>query len=93
MGQIEDNGYTIKDDGTIVRNKIENLKKKIVEKETESVKKESAGLAELIVSFLFPLIGVICYFIRKNKVDNASAYLYSALGGFVLSFILSVIIG
>ena len=51
-------------------------------------KTEKAGVFALICSFLFPLVGIICYFVNKKDVENASAYLYAALGGFVLGFIL-----
>lgn len=93
MGQFEEKGFAIKEDGTIVRNssKVDNFKKKIVERGMEPENRNSAGLAELIISFLFPIIGVICYFFRRNKVDNAKAYLYSALGGFIFSLILNLI--
>lgn len=51
---------------------------------------ERAGVIALIFSFLFPIIGIICYFVNKDKVENASAYLYSALGGFILGLILNI---
>lgn len=49
---------------------------------------EKAGVVALIFSFLFPLVGIICYFVNKKEVENASAYLWAALGGFVLGMIL-----
>ena len=49
---------------------------------------ERAGVFALICSFLFPFVGIICYFVNKKEVENASAYLYSALGGFILGIIL-----
>lgn len=39
-------------------------------------KSEKAGVFALICSFLIPLIGIICYFVNKNKVENASSYLF-----------------
>ena len=50
-----------------------------------------AGTIALICSFLFPIVGVICYFVNKDKVENASAYLYCALGGFAIGVLLRVI--
>lgn len=50
-------------------------------------KTERAGTMALIFSFLIPLVGIICYFSNKKEVENASAYLYAALGGFVLGMI------
>ena len=34
------------------------------------------------------LVGIICYFSNKKEVENTSAYLWAALGGFVLGFIM-----
>lgn len=51
-------------------------------------KTEKAGVVALIFSFLFPLVGIICYFVNKKEVENASAYLWAALGGFVLGIML-----
>lgn len=54
-------------------------------------KTEKAGVVALIFSFLIPLIGIICYFSNKKEVENASAYLWAALGGFVLGMLLRVV--
>ena len=51
-------------------------------------KTEKAGVVALIFSFLFLLFWIICYFVNKKEVENASAYLWAALGGFVLGMIL-----
>lgn len=53
-------------------------------------KTKKAGVAALIFSFLIPLLGVVFYFNNKQKVENASAYLWAALGGFVLGVILNM---
>ena len=39
---------------------------------------EKAGVFAVICSFLIPLVGVILYFVNKNKVANPSAYLIAA---------------
>ncbi len=49
---------------------------------------EKAGTIALICSFLFPIVGVICYFSQKENVVNPSAYLYAALGGFIVGLVL-----
>ncbi|MBQ6433789.1 MAG: hypothetical protein IJJ94_07605 [Bacteroidaceae bacterium] len=54
-------------------------------------KTKKAGVAALIFSFLIPLLGVVFYFNNKQKVENASAYLWAALGGFVLGVIVNLI--
>jgi len=51
-------------------------------------KTEKAGVVALIFSFLIPLVGIICYFSNKKDVENASAYLWAALGGFVVGMLL-----
>lgn len=53
----------------------------------EEEKTEKAGIVALIFSFLIPLVGIICYFVNKKTVENASAYLYCALGGFLLGLL------
>ena len=49
---------------------------------------ESAGCVGIGFSFLIPLVGIIMYFTQKNSVNNPSAYLYAALGGFGLGILL-----
>ena len=66
----------------------ENAQKEL---EPQNVEKESAGPFGLIVSALFPIIGVIIYFSQKNEVRNPGAYLIAALCGFVLGLILRAI--
>lgn len=56
-----------------------------------SLKNEEAGTFALICSFLFPIVGVICYFVNKEKVQNAKSYLYSALGGFSLGILIRIV--
>ena len=51
-------------------------------------KNEKAGVFALICSFLFPLVGIICYFVYLIQVENASSYLWAALGGFAIGFLL-----
>lgn len=51
---------------------------------------EKAGVFALICSFIMPIVGVICYFVNKSKVENASAYLWAALAGVVVGFILNL---
>ena len=53
--------------------------------------KEKAGALGIIASILFPLIGIIIYFVQREKVENPSAYLWGALGGVVVGFLLRAI--
>lgn len=39
---------------------------------------EKAGVFAVICSFLIPIVGVILYFVNKNKVSNPNAYLIAA---------------
>lgn len=54
---------------------------------------KKAGVIALIFSFLFPILGIIIYFINRKTVVNSSAYLYAALGGFILGIILRAMAG
>lgn len=56
-----------------------------------SESKNKAGVLALIFSFLFPIIGVICYFVKRNDVVNPNAYLQAALAGFVVGLILNFV--
>ena len=48
----------------------------------------NAGCIGIGFSVLFPIIGIILYFVQKKSVTNPSAYLYAALIGFVIGLIL-----
>ena len=48
--------------------------------------KEKAGVFAVICSFLLPIVGVILYFVNKNKVENPSAYLIAAAVSFGMVF-------
>ena len=45
---------------------------------------EKAGKFALICSYLIPIVGIICYFVNRNKVENASSYLWAACAGFLV---------
>lgn len=49
--------------------------------------KPKVGIGLLIVSFLFPLIGVILYFVKKEKVSNPKDILKWAGVSFALGVI------
>ena len=50
--------------------------------------KEEAGCLGIGASVLFPIIGVIIYFIQRKEVNDPGACLWAALAGFMLGFIL-----
>ena len=52
---------------------------------------EKAGIVGMIFSFLLPIVGVIMYFVQKDKVVNPANYLWCALAGFILGIILRVV--
>lgn len=57
----------------------------------ESQQKEELGLPLTIVSFCFPIIGAILYFVHKGKSpEKANTACYAALGGLVLGIIIRV---
>jgi len=59
----------------------------------ENVTKQKAGVFALICSFFFPIVGIIIYFVNKKNVENPSSYLWAALGGFIVGFILRMLAG
>lgn len=44
----------------------------------------------LIVSFLIPIVGIVCYFAQRDRVENPNVYLYAAFWGFILNLIIMV---
>lgn len=52
--------------------------------------KGKAGIFALIFSFLFPVIGVIIYFVQRDKVVDSVKYLYAAGTGFVVSLLMGI---
>lgn len=52
--------------------------------------KKEAGVFAIIVSVLFPIIGVIIYFVKKNEVKNPNAYLWGAFAGFIIGLIINL---
>lgn len=52
---------------------------------------EEAGVLAIIASILFPLIGIIIYFVQRKSVKNPGAYLWGALAGFVVGLILRAV--
>lgn len=57
----------------------------------ENINKERAGYFAIIFSFLFPVIGVIIYFVNRKNVENANAYLYAAGVSFLIWYVFQVI--
>lgn len=53
--------------------------------------KGKAGIFALICSFLFPIVGVIIYFVQKDKVADPVKYLYAAGAGFVVSLLMGML--
>ena len=52
---------------------------------------KNAGCFGIGCSVLFPIIGIILYFVQKESVNNPKAYLKGALAGFVIGLIIRVI--
>lgn len=93
MKQKDNQDFVIKEDGTIFRDKkIDDLKKKIVADEpvSKTVKEDAAGPLGIILSFLFPIIGVCCFILMRGRVKNPIVYLYSALGGFFFALVMYI---
>ena len=52
-----------------------------------------AGKLGLVASALFPIIGVIIYFVQRNKVCDPNKYLKWALCGFIVGLIFNIVVG
>ena len=52
---------------------------------------EQASCWAIGCSFLIPIVGLILYFVQKDKVENAQSYLWAAGAGFVIGLILQAI--
>lgn len=61
--------------------------------EYDETPENRAGCFALGFSFLFPIIGVIIYFVQRKTVDNPNAYLIAAACGFGLGIILRMASG
>ena len=57
----------------------------------EMQEKSKAGILALVCSFLFPVVGVIIYFVQKDKVVDSVKYLYAAGAGFVAGFVMGML--
>lgn len=53
-----------------------------------SKEKSEAGCFGIGFSVIFPLGGIILYFVQRKSVSNPSAYLYGALVGFIINCII-----
>lgn len=57
----------------------------------ENKPKDELGIPLTIVSFCFPIVGAILYFVHKGKSpEKANTACYAALGGLVLGIIIRV---
>ena len=56
---------------------------------TPQQEEKNAGCIGIGFSVLFPIVGIILYFVQKKSVNNPSAYLYGA--GFLIGLILRAI--
>ena len=42
-------------------------------------------------SFLIPILGLILFFVQKDKVEDSKPYLYAGIAGFVVGLVLNFI--
>ncbi|MBQ6228453.1 MAG: hypothetical protein IJK08_07830 [Prevotella sp.] len=62
-------------------------------KTNQEEKNNEAGCIGIGFSVIFPLIGIILYFVQKKSVSNPSAYLIGALIGFFINVIIKISMG
>ena len=53
--------------------------------------KEKAGCWGIAGSFLIPILGLILFFVQKDKVEDSKPYLYAGIAGFVVGLVLNFI--
>lgn len=75
-------GYNVNEDGTVTRHG-----SSYSDNNQPQRPKEEAGCFAIICSFLFPIIGLILYFTKKEEVKNPEAYLIAAGISFAIGFI------
>lgn len=80
--QLDDEANKSEDQDTI--HEEATISPEVEEKENNL---EEVGFGGKLVSFLFPIIGVILYFVNKNDHKNPNDYLTWALIGFVIGVI------
>lgn len=72
----------------IIKKQDENLNVETDNQNSQNVsteiEEESPGCLGIGISFWFPIIGLIIYFNKKDEMENASYYLYTAISGIVL---------
>ncbi len=56
------------------------------------MKENQVSTLEKVLSFLFPIIGIILYFINKNNVKDSSEYLKWSGIGFLIGVICQLIL-
>jgi len=78
-------GYRINEDGSVTRYEESGNNSS----NAPESPKEEPGCLGLFFSFVFPIIGLIIYFNQKDKVNNASYYLWAAGVSFAIGIIIS----
>lgn len=69
---------------------IENIDEQNASYEAED---DSAGVWMIILCFLIPIVGLVLYFVKKNKYPNtAKSYLTWAAAGFGVSILINIIL-
>ena len=54
--------------------------------------KGKAGCLGIVGSFLIPILGLILFFVMKDKVEDTKPYLYACIAGFVIGLILNFVV-
>ena len=54
--------------------------------------KGKAGCWGIVGSFLIPILGLILFFVMKDKVEDTKPYLYACIAGFVIGLILNFVV-
>ena len=82
LNKINFMGYNVNEDGTVTRHG-----SSFSDNNQPQRQKKEAGCFAIICSFLFPIVGLILYFTKKDDVKNPEAYLIAAGISFAIGFI------
>lgn len=87
--QVNDDANKTEDQTTNVTHEEATISPAVEEKENAI---EEVGFGGKLVSFLFPIIGVILYFVNKNDRKNPKDYLTWALIGFIIGVVCNMML-
>lgn len=87
--QVDDNEQKVEDQTTNVTHEEATISPAVEEPEDTL---EEVGFGGKLISFLFPIVGVILYFVNKDDRKNPKDYLIWALIGFIIGVVCNMML-